>query len=521
MCMFHRLRRFTGLLLTLCCLSAGFAFPCAAAAAADGTRTDRALLIGVDDFVSHDSTYPSSTNNVFAMQEALQASKTPFDTIVIPGAPVTSVEALTQLIQDTFGGADGDDVSYLYISTHGEYDADAGTPPALLLSDGVAEDRLTPAALQAAFNGIAGTKVILLDACYSGAFIGKGMRTQPDQVYFLGDDFKVLVSSGAMEESWYWSAAPEAEASGTQEYRQGAFYFTQMLSQSLSPRYGSTADSNRDGNVTLEELYKALLENHAASTPQVYPQEDDFVVFSYDLQERATLDPADRSPIGDITFSSSTLSCEDNRLTLEFIALRPVCVAYQIVYRQNGKWRFDDAQLLYDDVERYTAFGDEAGVVSPGRKVRTLSLNLQNEDTSGYVIVQLVSIENGKLTVHAGRVIAVPPDGGELDLGVETPAAYAVGTPREMAIFVRHAYPCELSVSIVNERGETVRRLCSRQSTRPLKIEPQGSTFYWNGCGRDGEPVPAGTYTVQVTGYMGDETFTADSGPVTLTAAQE
>ncbi len=519
--MFDRLRRFAGLLMVVCCLSACFASPRRALAEADGVRADRALLVGMDDFVSRPSTYPSSTNNVLAMQEALQASVVPFDTILIPDAPVTSVAQLTGLIRDTFGAADADDVSYLYVSTHGEYDAAGGGEPALLLSDGVTEERLTPEQLQAAFDGVAGTKVILLDACYSGAFIGKGMRTQPDRMCFLGNDFKVLTSSGAMEESWYWSASGAAQATGEANDQQGAFYFTQMLSQSLNPRYGSTADANRDGNVTLSELYRALLENHAASTPQVYPQEDDFVVFSYDPSQRASLDSSALSPIGDITFSSSTLSREDNQLTLEFIVLRPVRVAYQIVYRQDGKWCFGDAQLLYDDVERYAAFGDEEGAVSPGRKVRTLSLNLQNGEASGYVIVQLVSIENGKLTVHAGRVIAVEPDVGDPGLGVETAAAYTAGGPRELAVFVQHACPCELSVSVVNAQGETVRRLCHRQSTRPLKIEPEGSVFYWNGCGRDGAPVAPGVYTVQVTGYMGDGTFTAQSAPVTVQGAKD
>ena len=117
---------------------------------------------------------------------------------MIPDTPVTSVNALARLIHDTFANADDDDASYLYISTHGEYDPDSGKEPALLLSDGVSEARLTPQALQKALSGIRGVKVILLDACYSGAFIGKGMRTQPAKLCFLGADYKVLTSSGAM-----------------------------------------------------------------------------------------------------------------------------------------------------------------------------------------------------------------------------------------------------------------------------------------------------------------------------------
>lgn len=514
--MCDRLRRTLGLWLTVCFLLACFAFPPKRAAAQQGERVNRALLVGVDDFVSRPSTYPSSTNNVFAMQEALQAGNEPFETIMIPEAHVTDASGLADLISQIFCCADADDVSYLYISTHGEYNPDQGVEAALLLSDGVTEGRITPAELQAAFDSVAGTKVIILDACYSGAFIGKGMRTQPEHLYFQGDDFKVLTSSGAMEESWYWNASADSDTTNTSEsYQQGAFYFTQALSQSLSPRCGFSADANRDGSVTLHELYDALLENHAASTPQVYPQEDDFVVFTYDPQE-AKLDVSERSPIGDVTFSDTTLSEADRSLTIEYIATRPVRVAYQIISRRDGKWRFDEGQLLYDDVEQFTAFGDEQGAVTAGRKVRTLSLNLQDGQTSGYMLVQVVSIDNGKLTVHAGRVIAIPPAQGELELAVETAARYEPGGASELAIFIRHAFPCQLSVSIVNQEGDTVYRLCHRKSTRPLQITPEGSTFYWNGRDRDGNLVSAGDYCVRVTGYMGEQTETVTSGTIKL-----
>ncbi len=487
----------------------------AAAAETEGTRKNRALLIGVDDFVSFPSTYPSSTNNVFAMQEALQQSSEPFETIMIPDTPITCATELAALIQATFGNATESDVSYLYISTHGEYDPDNGVEASLLFSDGAAEAYITPAQLQAALDPIAGTKVVLLDACYSGAFIGKGMRTQPETLYFQNPSYKVLASSGAREESWYWSANPTGDGAAT--LVQGAFYFTQMLSQSLNPRYGAQADANRDGDVTLSELYHSLTQNHAASTPQVYPQEDNFVVFSYDLAGMATLDISERSPITDITFSSSAMSREDNHLTLEYTALRPVRVAYQVVYRQDGEWLFNQAQLLYDDVEQYTAYGDEEGAVSPGRKVRTLSLQLPNGDASGYVLVQIVSLEDGKLTVHAGSVIAIIPSEGDLALSVDTAATFIPNGNTELAICVSHAFPCRLSVSILNDVGATVRRLCYRQSTRPLKLLPRGSTFYWNGLDNSGNPAPAGVYTIRVTGYLGQQETTVNSAPVTLT----
>lgn len=509
-----RVRRLLSLVLAACCLSAWLPHPRPALAHGRG-RVNRALLVGVDDFVSQPSVYPAATNNVFAMQEALQASSVPFAAIMIPAAPVTDVPALTALIRDTFAQADEDDANYLYLCTHGEYSGKADEQPCLLLSDGATEDRLTPALLEAAFEGVRGVKVLLLDACYSGAFIGKGMRGQPRELYFLGKDFKVLTSSGAMENSWYWSTA-QTGAAGADSFPQGAFYFTQALSQSLSPRWGFSADLNRDGEVTLRELYTSLMDKHAASTPQVYPQEDDYPVFFCD-QDAVTAD--NRAPIGDVTFADAQPIPDGAALALEYIALRPVRVAYQVVRQQEGAWRFDQAQLLYDNVEQYTAFGDERGAVTAGRKVRTLDLTLAEGCQCGYVLVQLLSIEGQKLAVHAGTVVAVPPTEGDLQLSVEAPASYAVGGPGELAVFVRHAFPCRLSLSVVNSAGETVRRLCHRQSTRPLGITPEGSTFYWNGCDKRGNPLPPGEYRLVATGYLGERAFTAESGPLTLTAA--
>ena len=471
-------------------------------------RKERALLIGVDEFVSRPDTYPSSTNNVYAMQEIFQAAQAPLEALIIPSEPVVEAGELTELIRETFAGATEWDVSYLYISTHGNYDAQSNEEPALLLSDGEVENRMTAAELEAAFDGIAGKKVIILDACNSGAFIGKGAPNWTRPIRFLGDDFKVITSSGALEESWYWNAEETEDIAspfGSPKTPQGAFYFTQELLQSLSPRYGYPSDSNHDGEVTLQELYEYLLENHAASTPQVYPQRDDFVVFRYDPQEPLPRGQ-DRSPILDITFSGTIVNQASQSVTLEYIATRPMRVGYQIVQPRDGKWIFDEAKLVFDDVERFSAFGDQEGAVSAGRKVRTLSLNADAQGGYGYTMVQLVSIDQGEVTVHAGRVFCIPPAAGELQLGVEVPGQYNPATHEEMNVFVRHAYPCALSVAVVNEQGDIVLRLCHRRSTRPSQTIPEGSLFYWDGNDKSGVPVPPGIYYIQVSGSINDST---------------
>lgn len=471
----------------------------------DSVRRERALLIGVDEFVTQPSAYPSSTNNVYAMQEMFQAAAEPLEKILVPDAPVTSVQQLTELIQRVFGGAEAGDVSYLYISTHGLYDPENGVEPALLLSDGQTENHLTPEELEAAFDGISGTKVLILDACNSGAFIGKGMTEWDEPPCFLGDDFKLITSSGAREESWYWSAGEDAK----QEERQGAFYFTQALCDALSAACGYPADQNHDGSITLKELYDYLLLNHAASTPQVYPQnDDDFVIFRYDPSEPLPTG-LERSPIMDVTFSDLVLDQDSREITIEYIAMRPVRVAYQLVYRREGRWEFENAQLIYDDSERFSAFGDQEGAVSAGWKQRTLRLDELADDAYGYALVQLVSIDRGKLRVHAGRVLCVLPEEEPPAPTVEISGSFAPETGRELAVFVGHNSPCTLSVAILDEEGQVVERLCHRRSTRPMGLA--GTTLYWDGKQRDGSPAPAGTYRVRAQIHWKGQTLSVES----------
>lgn len=476
------------------------------------SRSEYALLIGVDHFVSRADTYPSSTNNVNAMQEVFQGALNPFRSIIVPPDPVTTVEQLTALIQKTFGAAQEGDVCYLYLSTHGVYDPASGQEPMLLLSDGQTENGVTPAQLEAAFDGILGTKVLILDACNSGAFIGKGLPSLPEEVHFLGDDFKVLTSSGALEESWYWSVDDQNEA-GTAG--QGSFYFTQALVQSLSAAYGYPADQNRDGCVVLSELYEYLVLNHAASTPQVYPQSDDFVVFRYDASQPLPTGLA-RAPIMDVTFSGTTLSRTSRQITIEFIAMRPVRVAYQVVYQRDGKWEFDHAQLIYDEAERFTAYGDQPGAISAGRKVRTLTLGELDEGVYGYAMVQLVTIDQGKLTVHAGRVISIPPDTADMTLTASVADTFNPSGGRELSIFIGHEYPCALSVSILDEEEQVVHRLCHRQSTRPMQMNPEGTVLYWNGRLKDGAMAEPGVYRVRAEAVMNDTTVTVLSSAFTI-----
>ena len=170
---------------------------------ADG-RVNRALLVGCDRFLTQTDTTPSSRNNVLRMADALSGGTLNMQTLVTREDGLSSASALVALIRETFSGADADDVSYFYISTHGLWNTAVNGLMTLLLSDGESEEGITAYELRRVFDTIPGKKVLLLDACHSGAMIGKGVEKSFENL-FAGDNYYVVCSSGGEEESWYWT----------------------------------------------------------------------------------------------------------------------------------------------------------------------------------------------------------------------------------------------------------------------------------------------------------------------------
>ena len=74
-------------------------------------------------------------------------------------------------------------------------------------------------------------------------------------------------------------------------------------------------------------------------------------------------------------------------------------------------------------------------------------------------------------------------------------------------------WPCALSIAVVDAEGRTVYRLCHRQSTRPGKLDPEGSVFYWDGRLKDGSPASPGNYTMRVTADLNGQSTTVSSLP--------
>lgn len=488
----------------------GACLSCLALAAAAAESINRALLIGCDKFVTQEDTTPSAAGNVTRVANALSGGAMNLESLVTRREGIEDEDELAELIAEAFAGADEDDVSYLYLSTHGVWNDEADARAMeFILSDGTVENSVTGVSLRAMLDRVPGTKVLLLDACHSGSIIGKGV----DEGFvnlFEGEDYKVICSSGGVEESWLWSSRY-----GGAEKTLGASYFSETLSAALSSAGGYAADSNRDGVITLTELKRYLRLNYGASTVQTYPEEDDFPLLTYAVSTYTNRRRG--ASVENIVFEGSVLSASSPEINLTFTVLRDVQVAYQLVYQKEGRWDFSSARLVWDNAERFGAYGDAQGYLSPGYKERSITLSGgEGGNDYGYVLLQVLTMQDGDISVAASRVLCIPPAQGDPLLTIDGEEDFAPEAGEELTFVVRHLYPCELSVTVEDATGVVVSRLASRQATRPEQLVPTGSTFTWNGLTTDGERAADGSYVIRVTAYVGEERYTLLSTPVRL-----
>ena len=471
---------------------------CAAEEAVEGQR--RALLIGCDHFLSQPDTWPAAENNVRMLSDTLFSDARPYALVRTASNTIASVEAFEDAVRAAFQNSAEADTSVLYLSTHGAFEenvsnADAG----LLLSNGETESLLTGKDLQRILDQVPGKKVVILDACNSGAIIGKGLSGGANQCFLSGPEYKVLCSAGGSEASWYYQS-PDAAA-------EGASYFASVLAFGFGAAGGHAADQNDDGRITLAETYAYLLEQYAASTPQVYPQQDDAeVLFEYDNNAPVQIAKA----ITDLTFEETLLTAGSTEVTFSFTVQRKAALYYQIIYHRDGVWQFSQAQQIPDGEQ-------DDGTILPGRKMRVLSLNT-GEDDYGYAIIQLITLESGTPVFQGASLLCVQPAEGEVKLRAVAGASFVPALGQEMAILAQHNVPCGLTVNILNQENKTVRRLAYEAPSRPQQLSPAASSFYWDGKLADGSFAPPGRYTVQIKTIINDTQYICQSEPFFLEA---
>ena len=349
----------------------------------------RCLLVGCDRFVSMPGTEPASANNVDTMEALL--------TDFLPGCAAIrcqvngpgTVDGFERLVADTFAGAKDRDTALIYLSTHGLLAEEAGEQRmSLLLSDGEEEERLGPETLKTILDRVPGQKILILDACHSGAVIGCGGEGIN---WFEDDAFRVLVSSGALEDSWFWNMETDGYT--------GTGYFTSAMDSALRASDPEQIDPNGSGYVSLEELTVRLRKIHGASTVYCWPENDGEPLFRL---------PADRktgSRLQGLAFGAAERDGDTVILPIHFRAGEPVRVMYQLVPSRNGKWDFAHAVRLPDREKT----GLIRGLLSPGEKDRKIRLSVKSIGEDGKALMQIISLRGDDLTpaAEAGTVISM------------------------------------------------------------------------------------------------------------------
>jgi len=207
----------------------------------------------------------ATTANINAMASLFKQQGASAVTLKNP----SSKAAFTQAVKQAFAGADSDDVNYLYIQAHGmvynnmHYMAIA--PYCYDISQMISAKEL-----RSLLATIPGEKVVILESCYSGAAIGKGMDDDFAQGFIddfnagasaklgemVGSQYYVMCAASKNQESWFVWHFPSLTDSG--KLTGGLFTYAVARGAGWNMVTGkacvAAANKNSDNIVTMAEL---------------------------------------------------------------------------------------------------------------------------------------------------------------------------------------------------------------------------------------------------------------------------
>ncbi len=269
----------------------------------------RALAIGIGDYIYYgeEGDLIAPPYDVNKMKEIFNdcqfgLNNTGFSKISELKNTQATKSNILQRIQTTFSDATNDDVSYFYFSGHGaSLNQTSYLCPADFngnISTGISVDEL-----ESALSAIPGTKVVLIDSCHSGGFIGKDISSNETNINLISEEdflsnfnesiinsfsdkiitkdlltsseYQVLTSS-----HWYQSSyelyPPNVEPFGV---------FTQALYEGCGLKNNFPADTNADNKINLNEAYNYIAQWVAAmrvnQNVQIFPLNSSFTIFEY------------------------------------------------------------------------------------------------------------------------------------------------------------------------------------------------------------------------------------------------
>ena len=275
----------------------------------ENTSNYRALAIGIGDYIYYGEdgdliAPPYDINKVKELFYDCQfgSDNTVFSKVSELKDTQATKSNIIQKIQSTFNGANVNDVSYFYFSGHGAtLNQTSYLCPADF--DGDVSTAISVHELESILSNIPGTKVVFIDSCHSGGFIGKDiLRNETSDSFISEEDYlsdfndsiintftKYNISKDLLTSSeyqvltsshWYQSSY---ELNPQDEIPFGVF--TQALYEGSSLNNNIPADSNMDNSISLNEAYNYIIQWVAAirisQDVQVYPVNSNFPIFEY------------------------------------------------------------------------------------------------------------------------------------------------------------------------------------------------------------------------------------------------
>lgn len=482
-------RRLLAFLMAICLI-----LPVVLVRAGDAAPVLRALLISVDDFVSQPDTGSSSFNNLVAIRRALLGDARGYVRIKVSVNEALTEKTFQDLVEEAFRGANPGDFGFIYLATHGLLAPDHSDFIGLM-SDGTDETTLSGRQIAQALATVPGTKLLVLDACFSGAAINKGMNQALVSSAFAGSNTKVLTSAGGLEPSFLWT--------DSRGKIRGGSYFTQALVDGISPSGRYQADANRDGIITLSELHQHQLRQYGASTPQVYPQDDIFPVFTYQFGQQNDL----QGMVGDAVIENRLMHSDEEALAFSYTLTTPSRIAYQLVYQHQDAWRFTTPQNIPED-----------GMLAPGRKETLLQMQPGVSAQSGYVLLFILTVYEDWSIPHTCLLLGVQTREQNPALSLEVAESFTPDLGEEAAFILRHQGVILYTAQVLNSKGQAVASLAYRQMSRPLHLQPSGTTLYWNGKTDDGTMAEPGKYRLDVQASVAGQQYFVASQAIELLA---
>ena len=204
----------------------------------------------------------------------------------------------------------------------------------------------------------------------------------------------MLVSSGADEESWFWSADTDAYT--------GTGYFTSAIANALRASDLPQIDPDGNGSVSLEELTARLRGIHGSSTIYCWPEKSRMPLFTL---------PRDRKPGNRLRgLYFDPIKADDDtapvELKIHFNIEESTWLMYRTVPSNNGEWDFEHSVKRKDPEKKNLI----RGLLEPDGKPRnrTFSIPRGNLGTDGIGLFQVVSLHGDERTpvVEAEQVIS-------------------------------------------------------------------------------------------------------------------